>query len=137
LLIVEDDPSILFALRQYFCAFGYAADAVPSVQDAEFYLESFAYDAMITDLSFTTPGSQEGAALISFARRACPGIRTILLSSWVSDEAHKLAMSAGAAMVLNKPQRLSALLGYVNGLLGREEGPAPAGGQQVAARCAN
>jgi DNA-binding response OmpR family regulator len=137
LLIVEDDPSILFALRQYFCSFGFAADAVPSVQDAEVYLTSFGYDAMITDLSFTGPGSLEGAALVAFARRACPGIRTILLSAWISEEGRALAVRAGIDLVLHKPQRLGALLAYVNDLLARGDGSAPASNPEVAARYLN
>ena len=109
LLIVDDQATILFAMREYFTAFGHAVDCAPTLADAIQLLSTHAYDAVVADLCLTGNECRQGLQVVGFARARSPRTRVMLLSAYVSDELEREAVAMGASVVLRKPQPMAEI----------------------------
>jgi DNA-binding NtrC family response regulator len=117
ILIVDDEESILFAVRQYLSALGYDVDCVRSSMDAKALLRTARCALVIADLSLTGSRGTEGLDVISYIRQRCPGTRVILMTAYASPEIEHEAQGRGVDAILNKPVPLSDLARVVRGLL--------------------
>ena len=118
ILIVDDEESILFAVRQYFNALGYDVDCVRNSMDAKALLRTARCALVIADLSLTGSHGAEGLDVILYVRQRCPGTRVILMTAYASPEIEQEAQARGVDVILNKPVPLSDLARAVRGLLG-------------------
>jgi DNA-binding NtrC family response regulator len=109
LLVVDDEPSIRFALREYFTAQGWSVTCVTTVEQSKEALAQAGFDVAILDLclDFDTPDG--GLEVASFIARHYSGIRTILLTGYGSPQTRSKALEIGVAEVLDKPVRLPGL----------------------------
>lgn len=117
LLIVEDEPAILFALRLYFSRQGFAVDTADARESAEELLAREPYAVVIADLRLGGSCGTEGLEVISAVRRRSEKTKILLLTAYGSSEVEQEARQRGAHALLHKPQPLSAIADIVSSLL--------------------
>jgi len=106
LLIVDDEISILFALKRYFIRQGYAVDCARELEEAEALAAHTIYDLVIADLSLSGAGSAEGLEIIRFVRRHNHHARSIVLTAYGTPHVEREARRRGANAFLAKPQQV-------------------------------
>jgi DNA-binding response OmpR family regulator len=115
-LVVDDEPSILFAMKDYLEAVGYQVDCAPTSDVALSLLGTARYAVLIADLRLSPRHPSDGLDLLAHARRRCPGIRTVLLTAHSSVETEWDVQRLGVDRLLHKPQEMSAIREVVDGL---------------------
>lgn len=118
LLVVDDETPILFALRDFFSARGYAVDAAGERSAAEALLAERPYELMIVDLRLSAGEASEGLDLVAFARGKRPAMRIVVLTAYGSPEAEATALGLGADAMLGKPMPLPELAALADRLVG-------------------
>lgn len=111
LLIVDDEPAILFALCSYLERREYEIDTAESFEDAKAVLAAKDFDAVLTDLRLSgRHGSEtEGLDVIRLVRQTMPQARTLLLTAYGSPQIEAEAAALGVDIYLQKPLPLSEL----------------------------
>ena len=117
LLIVEDEPAILFALKLFFGRQGFAVDTARTREEAEELLALERYAVVIADLRLGGSTSTEGLEIISEVHRTAPETKVILLTAYGSSEVEQEARQRGAHVLLHKPQPLPTIAQVVSSLL--------------------
>ena len=115
ILIADDQPDVLEALRFLVKGEGYQAEAVtspPAVIDA---VESRDFDVVLMDLNYTrdTTSGQEGLELLNRIQTLDSTLPVIVMTAWGSVDLAVEAMRRGASDFVQKPwdnARLSAIL---------------------------
>ena len=120
LLIIDNEETIIFALKRYFSKLSYRVDAASELEEAEALVAHTRYDLVIADLSLTAGGSTEGLELLRFLRARSPETRAILLTAFGTPAVEREAMRRGARAVLAKPQQLPELARVAAQLLGAQ-----------------
>jgi DNA-binding NtrC family response regulator len=115
ILIADDQPDVLEALRFLVKGEGYQAEAVNSPPAAIDAVESRDYDAVLMDLNYTrdTTSGQEGLELLNRIQTLDSTLPVIVMTAWGSVELAVEAMRRGARDFIQKPwdnARLSAIL---------------------------
>jgi len=115
ILIADDQPDVLEALRFLVKGEGYAAEAVNSPPAAIDAVESRDFDAVLMDLNYTrdTTSGQEGLELLNRIQTLDATLPVIVMTAWGSVELAVEAMRRGARDFIQKPwdnARLSAIL---------------------------
>lgn len=109
LLVVDDEIPILFALRDFFSARGYAVDSAGERSAAEELIAARPYELMIVNLRLSAVEATEGLDLVAFARHRRPAMRILVLTAYGSPEAEARALGLGADAMLGKPMPLPEL----------------------------
>jgi len=117
ILVVDDAESILFAIRVFFQAKGFAVDCARELEEAEALLANRTYDAVIVDLRLTGFQGTEGLEIISYVREISSKTRVILITSFGSPEIEQEARRRGVDAFLHKPVALPDLAMLVSSLL--------------------
>jgi DNA-binding NtrC family response regulator len=88
ILIADDQPDVLEALRFLLKAEGYQTDAVSSPGAVVNSLETRDYDSVIMDLNYTrdTTSGEEGLDLLSKIQSVDPTVPVIVMTAWGSVE---------------------------------------------------
>jgi len=114
ILIADDQPDVLEALRFLVKGEGYQAESVnsPAAVDA---VESRDFDVVLMDLNYTrdTTSGQEGLDLLNRIQTLDSTLPVIVMTAWGSVELAVEAMRRGARDFIQKPwdnARLSAIL---------------------------
>jgi len=115
ILIADDQPDVLEALRFLVKGEGYAAETVNSPAAATDAVESRDFDAVLMDLNYTrdTTSGQEGLELLNRIQTLDATLPVIVMTAWGSVELAVEAMRRGARDFIQKPwdnARLSAIL---------------------------
>ena len=106
ILIADDQPDVLEALRFLLKAEGYRIEAVSSPAAVVNALEARDFDALLMDLNYTrdTTSGQEGLDLLLTASRPLdPTLPVIVMTAWGSVEIAVEAMRRGARDFIQKP----------------------------------
>jgi len=119
LLLVDDEESILFAMREYFMTYGYDVDCACELEEAEALVVKYRYDLIVADLRLTGIYGAEGLELVSLVKERAPRTHVILLTAYGSPEIEMEARRLGVASFLHKPKPLPDVAQIVFGLLGR------------------
>ncbi len=114
LLIVEDEPAILFALELFFGRQGFTVDTARVQEEAEELLAREHYAVVIADLRLSGSSGTEGLEIISAVRRIAPDTKVILLTAYGSSEVELEARRRGVHAVLHKPQPLPTIAEVVS-----------------------
>jgi DNA-binding NtrC family response regulator len=117
LLIVDDEPAILFAMGDYLSRSGYAVDRARSREEAEVLLAAALYDLVIADLRLGASEPRGGLEVLRQVRARQPRARTILLTAYGSPEVEAELARLGAGRLLSKPQPLARIAEEVEELL--------------------
>ena len=115
ILIADDQPDVLEALRLVVKGEGYQAEAVTSPIAAIDAVESRDFDAAIMDLNYTRDATsgQEGLDLLQRIQALDSTLPVIVMTAWGSVELAVEAMRRGACDFIQKPwdnARLAAII---------------------------
>jgi DNA-binding NtrC family response regulator len=115
ILVADDQPDVLEALRFLIKGEGYLAVLVNSPAAAIAQVESRDFDAVLMDLNYTrdTTSGQEGLDLLNRIQSLDTTLPVIVMTAWGSVELAVEAMRRGARDFIQKPwdnARLSAIL---------------------------
>src|SRR5260370_15719077 len=115
ILIADDQPDVLEALRFLVKGEGYSAECVNSPVAAIDAVESRDFDAVLMDLNYPrdTTSGQEGLELLNRIQTLDTTLPVIVMTAWGSVELAVEAMRRGARDFIQKPwdnARLSAIL---------------------------
>jgi two-component system response regulator PilR (NtrC family) len=125
LLVVDDRPTISFALSDYFMIRGWDVECAANVAEAEAILQRRRFTVLIADLSLSEPGSTDGLELTRRVRGNWPRTRTIILTAYGTPETERIAHRIGVDAFLHKPAPLAELARVADALA--EEPDAGAG----------
>ena len=117
LLIVDDEESICFSMKEYFTHHGFAVETVTDRHEAERKIRSGKFDVLIQDLRLGVTKDQDGLEIIRLAHECSPETRIVVLTAYGSSEVEHEAKASGADAFLRKPQPLSQVAQVVRGLL--------------------
>jgi DNA-binding NtrC family response regulator len=106
MLVVEDEVTVLFALRKYFSAAGYHVDYARELEEAQALIITNQYHIVIADLRFSGSSAAEGLEVLRFVRHHSRGTKVVILTSYGSAEIQTSARKLGAAAFLQKPAPL-------------------------------
>lgn len=120
LLVVDDEESILFAMKEYFTLHDCEVDCARELEEAAALLEHRQYSAVIADLRLTGSYCTEGLQIVSDVRQRRPATRIILLTAYGSKELEEHARARGVDVLLHKPKPLAEIAQIVFTLLGRD-----------------
>ena len=109
ILVVDNEESILLALKRYFVRIGFAVDCARELEEAEALTTYIEYDLAIVDLSLREHGGTEGLEVLRFLRQNRPQTRTILLTANGTPTIEKEAFRRGCDAFLHKPKPLPEL----------------------------
>jgi DNA-binding NtrC family response regulator len=114
-LIADDQPDVLEALRFLVKGEGYQSESVNSPAAALDAVESRDFDVVLMDLNYTrdTTSGQEGLELLNRIQSLDTTLPVIVMTAWGSVELAVEAMRRGARDFIQKPwdnARLSAIL---------------------------
>jgi DNA-binding NtrC family response regulator len=115
ILVADDQPDVLEALRFLIKGEGYQAVSVNSPAAVTDEVESRDFDAVLIDLNYTrdTTSGQEGLELLNRIQQLDTTLPVIVMTAWGSVELAVEAMRRGARDFIQKPwdnARLSAIL---------------------------
>jgi DNA-binding NtrC family response regulator len=115
ILIADDQPDVLEALRFLVKGEGYQSETVNSPPAAIDAVESRDFDVVLMDLNYTrdTTSGQEGLELLNRIQSLDGTLPVIVMTAWGSVELAVEAMRRGASDFIQKPwdnARLSAIL---------------------------
>jgi two-component system, NtrC family, response regulator PilR len=109
ILIVDDEPAILFAVHSYFGTRDYLVDVAEDLQTAEELLATIDFDVVVTDLHLSAEGKTEGLDIPRFIRDRQMSAKTILLTAYGSTEVEAQATALNVGRYLEKPIELAEL----------------------------
>lgn len=115
ILIADDQPDVLEALRFLIKGEGYQCEAATSPAGILEAIESRDFDVVLMDLNYTrdTTSGQEGLDLLNRIQRIDTTLPVIVMTAWGSVDLAVEAMRRGARDFIQKPwenARLSAIL---------------------------
>jgi DNA-binding response OmpR family regulator len=134
LLIVEDELSTVFAMREYFAQAGYDVDCASGLNESALLLDQHQYDAVITDLHLTVNRSGEGMRVAWHARRRNPQACIVMLTGFGNETTEEEARRCGVDWYQAKPVELAHLTAFVDLALTGEKDGARAFGTDVKCR---
>src|SRR5437867_11006177 len=111
-LIADDQPDVLEALRLLLKGEGYRIESAGSPAAILDAIDSREFDAVLMDLNYArdTTSGQEGLDLLSQIRGHDPTLPVIVMTAWSSIEVAVEAMRRGARDFLQKPWENARLL---------------------------
>jgi len=114
-LIADDQPDVLEALRLLLKGEGYRIESAGSPAAILDAIDSREFDAVLMDLNYArdTTSGQEGLDLLSQIRSHDPTLPVVVMTAWGSVEVAVEAMRRGARDFLQKPWENARLLTIV------------------------
>ena len=109
LLLVDDGPTAGYQICGLLIALGWVVDCAQERAEAEALLLHRHYDAVIVDLRMSPPGPGDGLSLLAFVRAQRPQVRAVMLVDSDATAVKAEAWRLGAAVLLPRPQTVSAL----------------------------
>ncbi len=112
ILIADDQPDVLTALRLLLKTSGFESVAVRSPAEVRSRLAKETFDGVLLDMNYSrdTTSGQEGLDLVSAIRAAWPRLPVIVLTAWGTIELAVEAVRRGARDFLPKPWDNARLL---------------------------
>jgi DNA-binding response OmpR family regulator len=120
ILLVDDAEPILFALKEYFTAYGYQVECARDLEEARALLTGRRCSVVIADVHLSGIHDTEGLEVVGYVRERCSATRIIILTADRSPEIEAEARKRGVDAFLHKPKPLPEVAQIVGELLGRE-----------------
>ena len=117
MLVVEDEPTALAALRKYFSNQGYTVDYAREIEEAEAMVVTSRYDIVIADLRLSFQFLAEGLELLRFVKQRSRETKVVILTAHGSPDIQRSARVLGAGAFLQKPTPLPEIAATVSRLL--------------------
>jgi len=125
LLVVEDEVSTVFAIREFFAFSGYHVDCAACPPDAMLFLQRHRYDIVITDLHLTPYRCAEGMHVLERARSLNPHALLVMLTAYATEDSAEEAYRHGATLFETKPIGLAELAARIEAARSAREVAAP------------
>ena len=109
MLIVEDEMSTIFAMREFFSFTGYQTDCAATLNEAKRLLDQYRYDVVITDLHLSPNRTSEGMSVLAYARDLSPDAIVVILTAYASEGSGREARRLGVTVYETKPVGLAEL----------------------------
>jgi ActR/RegA family two-component response regulator len=87
LLVVDDEESICFSMREYFSQHGFQVDTAREMEEAEGLIKTTDYKVLIQDLRLGQARRPDGIEIIKLVHERNPDTRIVVLTSYGSPEA--------------------------------------------------
>jgi CheY-like chemotaxis protein len=116
LLLVDDEQSILLAMREYLEDRGFRVDCASTPAEADGLLGRAAYDVVIADLRLSATDAVGGLRLLRRVRERRPSTRTVLLTAYGSPEVEAEARRVGIDALVAKSHGLEEVAVLVRSL---------------------
>ncbi len=115
ILIADDQPDVLQALRMLLKGEGYQTKSVTSPPDILAAIEAQDFDALLLDLNYTrdTTSGREGLDLLAKIQGLDSTLPVIVMTAWASVETAVEAMRRGARDYIEKPWDNARLLTHL------------------------
>ncbi|MEZ5544741.1 MAG: sigma-54 dependent transcriptional regulator [Lysobacteraceae bacterium] len=115
ILIADDQPDVLDALRLLLKSEGYASVGFTAPAPALEAVKRERFDAALIDLNYArdTTSGQEGLELLAQLKRLAPDLPVVVMTAWGTIDIAVQAMRAGAGDFIEKPwdnRRLASVL---------------------------
>ena len=110
ILVVDDEPAILFAYRKLIEKDGVVVDISSSLEEAISLIGRHRYLAVIADLRLAGTDNGDGLEILRFIQQERPDTRSILATGYGDAETEKTALALGASYCFKKPVQPSDLL---------------------------
>jgi CheY-like chemotaxis protein len=107
-LLVDDDPVVLFSLAKVLEHNGFVVTTAGTVPEALKFITTGQYDVLLSDLHM--PGAGDGLTVVSAMRHANPKAVTMLLSAFPEMDAAAHAILLQTDEILVKPMGVAALV---------------------------
>jgi DNA-binding response OmpR family regulator len=120
MLVVEDEPSVLSALKKYFTRDGFDVDCASELEEAEALIATSRYALVIADLRLSYSYAVEGLGILRFVRQHSRGTRVIILTAYATPDVQQRAEVLGADAFLRKPLLLPEIAATVHRLAGEQ-----------------
>lgn len=118
ILVVDDECTILFAMKEFLSHGGFHVDCAIEREEAEALIANERYAAVIADLRLLGSDSGDGLDVVLAAREQSRDTRIVLLSAYTTPEIETRARLQGADAVLKKPRPLREIAHCICSLLG-------------------
>lgn len=106
ILLVDDEPNVLFTAQEILRRENYAVDAVADGNSAVKAIESSSYDLVLTDLKME---GMDGLELLAHVRQRSPHTVTVMMTGYASVDSALEAVRNGAYEYLLKPVAVEEL----------------------------
>ncbi|QSQ22152.1 response regulator [Pyxidicoccus parkwayensis] len=114
MLIVDDEPTLRWALSRYFTLQGYDVVSAENLREALEAVAAVPVQVVLTDLLFGRGQREDGLELVARLRDLMPHARFILLTGYSNAQTRQRAHDARVDLFLVKPQPLTALARYID-----------------------
>src|SRR5689334_951001 len=123
ILIADDQPDVLTALRLLLKSNGFESTPARSPDEVQSWLSKQDFDGVLLDMNYgrDTTSGQEGLDLLDSIRKARPLLPIIVLTAWGTIELAVEAVRRGARDFLPKPWDNQRLLSALRAQLGEGE----------------
>ncbi|MDA8414691.1 MAG: response regulator [Desulfobacteraceae bacterium] len=111
ILVVDDEPAILFAYRKLIEKDGMSVDISATFEDTIRLIRARRYLAVIADLRLAGTDNGDGLEIIRFIQQEYPETNTILATGYSDGKIEKKALELGASYCFKKPVPPSDILG--------------------------
>ncbi|HEX2253894.1 MAG TPA: response regulator [Thermoanaerobaculia bacterium] len=118
ILLVDDEETILFAVRDYLSAAGWRVETASNVEQADECLRSGVFAAVVIDLRLSVDDEEgEGLELARRVRDQAPDTKVLVLTAYGSNRVQEEAARIGVHGFLQKPQPLTRLEQHLSSLI--------------------
>lgn len=116
ILVVDDEPAVLFAYRKLMEHEGLGVDVSTSLQGALEHVRARPYLAVITDLRLAGTDNLDGLEVLRFTRQERPETGLICATGHGSCDLERRVRELGASHYLEKPVHPTTILELLKGL---------------------
>jgi DNA-binding NtrC family response regulator len=119
MLVVDDEPSICFALGAYFGLEGFEVDTAYDLEKAKELLSNGHYSVVISDLCLSPPNDTGGLEVVRYVQEQSPDTRIVVFTAYGSPELEDELREKGVDVLLQKPKPLPEVAEIVSSLVGQ------------------
>jgi CheY-like chemotaxis protein len=110
ILVVDDEPAVLFAYQKLIQAEGYEVDACEGLHEALVFLDTCSYIAVITDIRLSGSENTGGMQVLHATRRQQPHAKIIVVTGFGSNDVEQSIKSLGSSYYFEKPVKPSLIM---------------------------
>ncbi len=116
ILIVDDEPAILFAYRKLLERENIAVDTSKSLAEALEMIGTYPYSAVVADMRLAGTCNTDGLQILLSIQEKQSGTRVILVTGNGTEQIKQKALDLGAAFYFEKPVAPTAILAALKAL---------------------
>lgn len=110
ILVVDDEPAILFAYKKLIQAEGFEVDVCEGLEEALNLIETRSYNAVITDIRLSGTENTDGILLFQAIRKQQPDAILVIVTGFGNCDNERTLKELGASLYFEKPVRPSLIM---------------------------